>query len=257
MVVERKKDKHNQLFCRDFYGKIGKAIHDFDLIQEGDRVLVGVSGGKDSLALLITLAERARSSKVPYKVYAAHIRSTVAEYETDTTYLQGLCDSLGVELFLDTITAQVEPNSKKPMCFVCAWNRRKKLFQIAKSIKCNKLAFGHHRDDVVTSLLMGMFFNGTIASMPAKLDVFDGGLQIIRPLIYVPEQDIVEFAKMRSFPEQIKRCKYEQSTNRNKVELLLKQIEQMAPEVRESLFASINNIKEEYLPLLKSVEREK
>lgn len=104
---------------------------------------------------------------------------------------------------------------------------------------------------------MGMFFNGTIASMPAKLDIFDGGLQIIRPLIYVPEQDIVEFAKMRSFPEQIKRCKYEQSTNRNKVELLLKQIEQMTPEVRESLFASINNIKEEYLPLLKSVVREK
>lgn len=257
MGEERKKNKQNQLFCRDFYGKIGKAIHDFDLIQSGDRVLVGVSGGKDSLALLITLSERAKSSKIPYKVYAAHIRSTVAEYQTDTSYLQELCDSLGVELILDTIDAQIEPGSKKPMCFVCAWHRRKKLFQIAKSINCNKLAFGHHRDDVVTSLLMGMFFNGTIASMPAKLDVFNGELQIIRPLIYLPEQDIMAFGKMRNFREQVKRCKYEQSTNRNRVELLLKQIEQMAPEVRESIFAAINNIKCDYLPIVDKCVEEK
>ena len=252
MEQERKKNKEIQLFCREFYGKIGKAIHDFDLIQDGDNVLVGVSGGKDSLALLITLAERARSSKIPYKVYAAHIRSTVAEYETDTSYLQELCGSLGVELILESIDAQIEEGSKKPMCFVCAWHRRKKLFEIAKRINFSKLAFGHHRDDVVTSLLMGMFFNGTIASMPAKLSMFNGELQLIRPLIYLSEQEIREFAKLRGFKEQVKRCKYEASTNRNRVEELLNSIEQFAPEVRESLFASMSNIKTDYLPLVEN-----
>lgn len=248
MEQERKKDKDVQLFCRDFYGKIGKAIYDFDLIQSGDNILVGVSGGKDSLALLVTLAERAKSSKVPYKVYAAHIRSAVAEYETDTTFLQELCNSLGVELVLETISVELEQGSKKPMCFVCAWNRRKKLFQIAKRLNCNKLALGHHRDDAITTLLMGMFFNGNISSMPASLSMFDEELHIIRPLIYLSEDEIRRFAKIRSFAEQVKRCKFENATNRKKVEELIEQIEQYAPEVRDSLFASMRNIKSDYLP---------
>ncbi|MBP3419014.1 MAG: hypothetical protein J6K74_00280 [Marinifilaceae bacterium] len=247
--MERKKNKQVQLFCRDFYGKIGKAVHDFNLIRPDDNILVGVSGGVDSLALLVTLAERAKSSKIPYKVYAAHIRSTVAEYETDTSYLQHLCDSLGVELILDTISAQVDPDSNKPMCFVCAWNRRKKLFQIAKRINCTKLALGHHRDDAITTLLMGMFFNGNMSSMPAQLPMFDGELTIIRPLIYIGKDEITQFATIRGFKEQVKRCKFESSTNRNRVEELIKQIESYAPEVRDSLFASMGNIKYDYLPV--------
>lgn len=96
---------------------------------------------------------------------------------------------------------------------------------------------------------MGMFFNGNISSMPAQLPMFDGELTIIRPLIYISKDEITKFATLRGFKEQVKRCKFESSTNRNRVEELIKQIESYVPEVRDSLFASMSNIKYDYLPV--------
>ena len=209
--------KREKLFMRDFFRKVGKAVYDYNLIEEKDKILVGVSGGKDSLALQ------------KYTVVAAHIAVENVAYEVDAAYVQSFCERLGVELVQRTIRTEVQAGSDKPVCFVCSWNRRKTLFEIAKEQGCNKLALGHHRDDAVESLLMSMMFNGTIASMPPKLAMFDHTFTLIRPLIYLTNEDTQQYAAYRNFKKQKKNCQHERATNRNAV-------------------AAMKNIQSEYLP---------
>ena len=174
------KKKQEKLFMRAFFRKAGKAIYDYGLIAPGDKILVGVSGGKDSLALLEVLALRERDPKQDYTVVAAHIAVENVAYEVDAAYLGDFCARLGVRFVSRTIRSDVRDGSSKPACFVCAWHRRKALFEIAKEEGCCKLALAHHRDDAVESLLMSMMFNGTIASMPPKLSMFGRNTSSVR-----------------------------------------------------------------------------
>lgn len=233
---------------REFFRKVGKAVYDYGLIEAGDRILVGVSGGKDSLALLEVLALRARDPKQQYTVLAAHIAVENVAYEVDADYIQAFCDRLGVKLVQRTISTTVHEGSDKPVCFVCSWNRRKTLFEIAREEDCNKLALGHHRDDAVESLLMSMMFNGTIASMPPKLDMFDHSFTLIRPLIYLTNEETQQYALFRDFKKQKKNCPHERATQRTAVAELIRQMEALSPHVKGNLFAAMKNIQAEYLP---------
>lgn len=240
--------KQEKIFMREFFRKAGKAIFDYDLIGAGDKILVGVSGGKDSLALLEVLALRARDKKYDYTVMAAHIAVENVAYEVDEEYIRDFCGKLGVEFVYRTIDAEVKKDSGKPACFVCSWNRRKTLFEIAKEHGCNKLALGHHRDDAIESLLMSMMFNGTIASMPPKLSMFDGTFTLIRPFIYLTNEETTEYAAWRGFKKQKKNCPYERATNRDAVAGIIRQMETLSPHVKGNLFAAMKNIQPEYLP---------
>lgn len=244
-MEDKKKEK---VFMRELFRKVGKAIFDYQLIGAGDRILVGVSGGKDSLALLEVLALRAKDPKQDYRVMAAHIAVENVAYEVDADYVRSFCEQLGVEFVHRTINAEVNKDSKKPACFVCSWNRRKALFEIAKEHGCNKLALGHHRDDAIESLLMSMMFNGTIASMPPKLAMFDNTFTLIRPLIYLTNDETLQYAAYRDFRKQKKTCPYERATNRNAVGELIRQMESLSPHVKGNLFAAMKNIQTEYLP---------
>lgn len=241
-------DKEQKLFMREFFRKVGKAVFDYGMIEEGDKILVGVSGGKDSLALLEVLALRARDKKHHYQVIAAHIAVENVAYEVDEVYIREFCERLGVELVHRTIEAGVKEGSGKPACFVCSWNRRKALFEIAKEKGCGKLALGHHRDDAVESLLMSMMFNGTIASMPPKLAMFGGTFILIRPLIYLTNEATSCYAVYRGFRKQKKQCPYEQATNRDAVGRIIREMEALSPHVRSNLFAAMSRIQQEYLP---------
>lgn len=245
MVTQEKQDK---VFVRDFFRKVGKAIHDYALIAGGDRVLVGVSGGKDSLALLDVLASRAKDPKQRYSVVAAHVDVEEVEYEVDADYLRGFCDSLGVPFVSRSIRVDLERDARKPACFVCSWHRRKVLFDVAREYGCASLALGHHRDDAVESLLMSMIFNAALSSMPARLSLFGGELALIRPLIYLSNEETARYAAIRGFRQQRKRCPHERATNREAVAALLRQAEALAPNVRANLFAAMRNIHSEYLP---------
>ncbi len=240
--------KKEKLFMRDFFRKVGKAIYDYDLIEDNDKILVGVSGGKDSLALLEVLALRARASKQRYRVVAAHVAVENVAYEVDADYIKEFCDRLGVELIQREISTSVHEDSDKPVCFVCSWNRRKTLFEIAKEQQCNKLALGHHRDDAVESLLISMMFNGTIASMPPKLSMFDGTFTLIRPLIFLSNEETREYATFRAFKKQNKNCPHERATNRAAVAEIVQRMEALSPHARGNLFAAMKNIRMEYLP---------
>lgn len=241
-------DKDQKLFMREFFRKTGKAIYDYGLIENGDKILVGVSGGKDSLALLEVLALRARDKKHNYCVVAAHIAVQNVAYEVDEEYVRQFCEQLGVVFIHRTIEAGVHEGSDKPACFVCSWNRRKALFEIAREEGCNKLALGHHRDDAVESLLMSMMFNGTIASMPPKLTMFDGTFTLIRPLIYQSNEATARYALYRNFRKQKKQCPYERATHRDAVARIIQEMESLSPHVKNNLFAAMSNIQKEYLP---------
>lgn len=241
-------EKKKTLFMRKFYRRTGKAISDYNLIEAGDRILVGVSGGKDSLALLEVLAMRAKSKQESYSLVAAHIDVENIEYETDIKYLQEFCDKLGVQFIAKIIKVDLSIESNKPVCFVCAWNRRKALFELAKECNCNKLALGHHKDDAIETLLMNMMNNGIMSSMPAKLSMFEGLFTLIRPFIYQKDSDVVEYATYQEFKKQVKFCPHEDKTQRNRTKRLISELEKFNPHVRSNIFAAMANIHTEYLP---------
>lgn len=223
--------------------RFGKASVEFRLIEDGDKILVGLSGGKDSLCLLELLAKRSRVHRPQFSVEAAHIRMENIHYETDASYLQSFCDKLGVPLHV--ITTRLSPPTtqvkKKPMCFLCSWQRRKQLFNLAQELGCNKIALGHHQDDIIHTALMNLTFEGQFSTMPALLRMKKMPLTIIRPLCLCQEADIRQYAEQQGYEKQLKLCPYEKDTNRTTAEALFLQMEQMNKEARYSLWHALES----------------
>lgn len=228
--------------------KVGKTLQEYDMIEKDDRVLVGLSGGKDSMILLETLADRRRHLPFNFELEAVHVSATNIGYEMDTGYLQTFCDELNVSLHLEEIEVDLTIDSKKTPCFICSWNRRKRIFELTKELDCNKVALGHHKDDAIQTVLMNMIFHGSISSLPQKLSMFDGRIRLIRPLLFIPENELTSYANLREFRKQEKSCPYEGSTNRETIEQLIREIDKIYPNARRNIFRSMDNIYEEYLP---------
>lgn len=245
--------KQEQAFLKKVTGKVGKALKQFNMTHEGDKILIGVSGGKDSLITLETLAKAARISPVKFKLYAVHINATNLPYEIDRPYIETLCNDLNVEFIVKDIFVDFDSKAKelkeKNNCFICSWNRRKTIFSIAEELGCNKIALGHHMDDAAQTLLMNMAFQGSICSIPAKLDMFNGKIQIIRPLILTPEKDLVKYAKIRNFTLEKELCPYEDESRRKDVRNIIKQLNDMYPHAVNNIYNSMSNIMEDYLPM--------
>ena len=213
-----------------------KAFAAYQLLEDDDHILVGLSGGKDSLLLTELLAKRARIQHPRFQVEAVHVRMKNIHYETDTAYLQQFCDELGVPLYLITISFE---EGAKPACFLCSWNRRKQLFNLAQELGCNKIALGHHQDDLLHTTLMNLLYQGRFGTMPARLRMKKMPLQIIRPLCMVPEEMIREYATMSNYQKLVKLCPYEHDTNRTTARRIFEQAEQANPEVRYSLWNAL------------------
>ncbi len=228
--------------------KIGKAIQKYSLIEEGDRLLVGFSGGKDSMVLLETLAGRLKRQKVNYELAAIHISLKSQPYSIDLDYLAGFAESLQVPFIHQVIDVDLfEENCNNP-CFACSWNRRKALFETAQKMGYSKLVLGHHMDDAIETLLMNMVFQAGISSMPPSLSMFNGKLNIIRPLLLLTEAEIKEFAIFRNFRREIKTCTYEKESKRKDIKNLINQLAELTPKARSNIYASMTNIQAEYLP---------
>ncbi len=236
-----------------------KACADYGLIADGDHILIGLSGGKDSLALVEMLGRRAQIYVPRFTVTALHVRVKERAYISDLSYLQRFCDEARVPLIVrDTaINSDSNPTSnsdsgptlkRNPSCFLCAWYRRKELFNAAQELGCNKIAFGHHKDDIVETLLMNQIFQGTYATMPPLLQMEKMPLQIIRPLALIEEADLVRYAALRGYEKQKQLCPFEHASSRAKVKELLAQIKALNPEALDSLYNAMTNIKPDYLP---------
>ena len=214
-----------------------KAFVTYHLLEDGDHVLVGLSGGKDSLCLLEMLGKRARIDQPRFRVEAIHVRMENISYETSTDYLEQFCKTLDVPLHI--VTTRFEPSEQKPPCFLCSWYRRKAVFNLAQELGCNKIALGHHQDDLLHTCLMNQFYQGRFDTMPALLKMRKMPLSIIRPLCMVEEQDIRRYAELRGYEKQVKLCPYEMASHRDDMRRLFDQIQQMNPEARHSLWNAI------------------
>ncbi|HIZ05677.1 MAG TPA: tRNA 2-thiocytidine biosynthesis TtcA family protein [Candidatus Phocaeicola gallistercoris] len=228
--------------------RFNKGVVQYNLIEDGDTILVGLSGGKDSLALLDLLAERSRIYKPRFSVMAAHVAMGNIAYQSDTKYLQDFAEAHGVSFFYRETSFDSSTDFRKSPCFLCSWNRRKALFTLAKECGCNKIALGHHMDDILETLLMNMAFQGAMGTMPPKLVMQKFDMTIIRPMCLVQEADLVEMAALRGYRKQIKNCPYEKESHRSEIKQILHQMEQMNADVRYSLWSSMSNIQTDLLP---------
>ena len=229
-----------------------KAFATYRLLEDNDYVLVGLSGGKDSLCLLEMLAKRAKIDKPKFRVEAIHVRMENISYETSTDYLQHFCDDLGVKLHIVTTSFSPTPTNhnsqfstlnshfkQKPPCFLCSWHRRKQLFNLAQELGCNKIALGHHQDDLLHTCLMNLFYQGRFDTMPALLKMRKMPLSIIRPLCMVEEADIQRYAELRGYEKQVKLCPYEHDSHRSDMRQLFETLQQQNGEMRHSLWNAI------------------
>lgn len=228
--------------------RFNKGVVTYRLIDDGDKILVGLSGGKDSLALLELLARRSRILKPKFSVVAVHVSMTNIPYQADLDYLKGYAESLDVPFIHYETSFDPSTDTRKSPCFLCSWNRRKALFTVAKKQGCNKIALGHHMDDILETLLMNLTFQGAFSTMPPKLVMRKFDMTIIRPMCMVHEADLEEMAQVRGYRKQIKNCPYETKSNRTDMKGVLKQLEALNPEARYSLWGSMTNVQEELLP---------
>lgn len=211
----------------------------YQLLEEGDRILIALSGGKDSLELVRLLAQRAKIYKPHIEVEAAHVIMDNIPYETDRTYLEQFCADNGMRLHLLHARFDERTDPRKTRCFLCAWNRRKTLFEFAQENGFNKVALGHHMDDFLTTLLMNMTYEGSLQTMAPTLQLEHYPITLIRPLCMVHEADIRQVAEEQGFQKQKVACPYEEETSRTTMNQLLHQLEELNPEARYSLWHAI------------------
>ena len=217
----------------------------YRLIEDDDKILVGLSGGKDSLLLLELLAKRSKIQHPRFDVEALHVRMDNIQYETDTSYLQQFCEDLGVRLHVRTARFETgnengeDIRKQKQPCFLCSWNRRKQLFNLAQELGCNKIALGHHQDDIIHTALMNLTYQAHFATMPVKLKMRKMPLTIIRPLCLIKEDDIKQYAEQQGYQKQQKLCPYETDSHRTDIKHIYDQLEQMNPEVRYNIWGAL------------------
>ena len=230
---------------------VGKAIGDFGLISEGDRIAVGVSGGKDSYTLLHVLEELRRRAPVRYELVAVNIDSGYPGFRTDI-----IEDHLREHSFVyhmettdhyDIIKSKRRPGSS--YCSICARLKRGSLYTLAERLGCNKLALGHHLDDFVETLLLNQFFVGSLKAMAPGMLADNGKITVIRPLVYVEEQDIIPFSRQNRFPVVCCCCPVCGSADqqRKKMKELLSTLQQSYPHVKRSLLRALANVHPRHL----------
>ncbi len=223
-----------------------KAVDEYRMIAEGDRIAVGISGGKDSLTLLYALAELRRFYPNKYDLFAVTVDLGFPEF--DTAGVRELCDTLNVPYtVVDTDIYNIIFNERKESnpCSLCAKMRKGSLNEAVLKMGCNKVAYGHHKDDVVETLLLSLIYEGRFHTFSPVTFLDRTGITVIRPLLYIDESDIIGFNNKRGLPVMGKKCPADGFTKREYVKNLLTQINRDNPGVKERMFTAIegSNIK--------------
>jgi tRNA 2-thiocytidine biosynthesis protein TtcA len=231
-------------------GLVGKAIEDFRMIEEGDRVMVCLSGGKDSYTLLDVLLSLQRSAPVRFDLVAVNLDQKQPGFPEHV--LPDYLTALGVPFHVieqDTyrVVKRVIPEGRT-MCGLCSRLRRGALYRYATENGVTKVALGHHRDDIVETLFLNMFFGGRLKTMPPKLLSEDGRHIVIRPMAYVPEREIERYARARRFPIiPCTLCGSQQHLQRGIVKKMLTDWEREFPGRTEAIFSSLGNVTTSHL----------
>jgi tRNA 2-thiocytidine biosynthesis protein TtcA len=227
-----------------------KAVLDHSMIANGDRLLIGVSGGADSYALLDLLDSPMiflpKFSFIAVNIDMGFDPDYIAYRELEK-YFQEHQYKYVMEKTDIGVISHTDFNRKNP-CFLCSRLRRKRIFEIANEKRCNKIAFAHHRDDIIETLLLNMFYGREISTMMPKQSIFGGKLHIIRPLVYLREELVKKYSYERQFPTVKNECPSSENSKRSYVKKLLKELELENSEIRHNIFKAMNHVKPDYLP---------
>jgi tRNA 2-thiocytidine biosynthesis protein TtcA len=227
--------------------RVGRAIRDFGLIEDGDRILCAMSGGKDSFAMLDLLESLRRRAPVRFSLVAVTVDQGYRGFRADV--MERYFKDRGFDHHIETTNiAEVIDDTMAygdTHCSMCARLRRGVLYRLAPRLGCNKIALGHHADDLIETLLMGQFFNGEICAMPPILRSRDGRNMVIRPLCYVWEDQIVRFAALRRFPVIGCACPVcgDHSLMRRRMKSLLARLEGDHPGIKTSMLRALSNVR--------------
>ena len=226
--------------------KVGRAVGDYKMIKDGDKIIVAVSGGKDSMTLLKLLKFRQGFAPVEFKLLAVYVDFGYSR--TAAKSIAKFCKQLGVDCHIEKVSALKDVNRKDISCFWCSWNRRRALFALAGKKKFNKIALGHHMDDIIETVLLNLFYQGNISAMKPAQELFSGRITLIRPLAYIEEKEIARFARQADdFPCQTCDCPSAVDSKRVTVEKIIKQVSRAYPQVKKNIFQSVQKIKKDYL----------
>ncbi len=231
--------------------KVTRAIHDFNLIEDGDRVMVGLSGGKDSWALLQILDVLRKRAPINFSLIAVNIDSGYEDFQHDT--LKTTCDARGWECHVEhtTIGAVMDDilEANATPCSLCARLRRGALYRLADKVGATKIALGHHADDFIETLLLNLFFEGSLKAMPARLVSDNQAHVVIRPLVYVNEGDCRDYTKAMNLPIIGCCCPVcgDLSLQRQRIKQLLMDLERQNAGVKHSMLRALANVSPRHL----------
>jgi tRNA 2-thiocytidine biosynthesis protein TtcA len=239
--IAHENNKLHKRLCR----QVGQAIGDFNMIEDGDKVMVCLSGGKDSYALLdilLTLRERA---PIHFDIVAVNLDQKQPNFPADI--LPAYLEKLGVPFHIEnqdtySIVKRLIPEGKTT-CSLCSRLRRGILYRVADELGCNKIALGHHRDDILETFFLNMFFGGKLKGMPAKLVSDDGKHMVIRPMAYVKEVDTERYAEVKGFPIiPCDLCGSQENLQRKQIKGLMREWEKKHPGRVENIFSSLSTV---------------
>ena len=233
---------------REIRRLVGQAIHRYRLIEDGDRILLALSGGKDSVVMLNLLHERRARVPVHYelKVITIDLGYNGSNFDSLRTYTKGLGYDLVLKRTQIGPLAQSEENRENP-CFLCSRLRRKVFFEAAEELGCNKVALGHNKDDIIETFLLNTFYAGEISTMIPHQVLFGGKLAIVRPLALVEEAKVLAYARLHELPVVEDNCPTRGTTRRAQIKRLLAELEKKDRRIKKKIFAALSNVKGAYL----------
>ncbi|HUV93989.1 MAG TPA: ATP-binding protein [Anaerolineae bacterium] len=245
---------------RAFYllKSVNKANREHSMFEDGDAILVAVSGGKDSLTMLDLLHRRQRVAREHYTIVAGKVRTDFhSGPAVPGNWLHDWCDAHKIRLVVEEIPIALElAHMRRSKCFRCAWQRRKALFQMADRLGCNKVALGHNADDIAETMLMSLFYSARFQRMEPRASFFRGRLVVIRPLAYIEERDIVPFARASGFPIQGEPCPEGLRSRRAAIKRMLREIETEGHDVKRHIFRAFDRNHARHLRAARGIVRQ-
>jgi tRNA 2-thiocytidine biosynthesis protein TtcA len=239
--IERETHKLEKRLCR----QVGQAISEFNMIEEGDRIMVCMSGGKDSYGMLDILMKMKQRAPVNFELIAVNLDQKQPGFPAEI--LPEYLGKLGIPFHIETQDTYSIVKDKIPegktMCSLCSRLRRGILYKVAGQLKCNKLALGHHRDDMLQTFFLNMFFGGKLKGMPPKLLSDNGEFMVIRPLAHVAEADLTRWAEHRQFPIiPCTLCGSQENLQRKQIGNMIRDWQKKFPGRIENMFAALQNV---------------
>jgi tRNA 2-thiocytidine biosynthesis protein TtcA len=234
---------------KDVNQRIGQAMHMYDMLHDGDRVMIAVSGGVDSLVLMWLLDYWRRKAPIDYELLAVHLDMGFDEAGCNKSVLKEMNKS-GLPILIehtDFGSKALTAENGKSACYHCSRQRRTRLFELARERGINKIAFGHHKDDILETFFLNLLYSGNISTMVPRQELFEGDVIIIRPMAFIEKKEIMQIADTVGITPVKNPCGLDGNSKRQEVREILHSLYRSHPKAKANMFAALGNIRDGYL----------